>query len=291
MWSHFYRLYRYRIYPRLKHIRGATRFKRFLDRRTTRDIPTVDPEVVASIAEREWDHLFILDACRYDLWAELKNGGEKRVSVGSTTKEFISRTFSTGDWHDTVVVTANPHYADDIFEDLTGRRSDEVFAAVYHAYLTDWDETENTVLAESLVNRAQEAARHHPEKRLIVHFMQPHYPFVTGETRNTGIRPDLDHESEGRSVWDLAELGEYDAEKLWQEYRDNLSYVLEHVEELAHDLGGRVAITSDHGNLVGESGRFGHFAGSMAKPLREVPWDIIDAGDRKIRGETAGLDL
>jgi hypothetical protein len=42
----------------------------------------------------------------------------------------------------------------------------------------DWDDETGTVRAETRTNAALEAAERFPHKRLVVHYMQPHYPFV-----------------------------------------------------------------------------------------------------------------
>ncbi len=104
-----------------------------------------------------------------------------------------------------------------------------------------------------------------PEKRLIVHFMQPHVPFVAPET---------DLEIDELNAWEAAMRGKISHEEVQEAYKENLVFVMGFVEDLVDDLDGKVAITSDHGNLLGEGGLYGHPHNHTVKPLREVPWDV-----------------
>jgi hypothetical protein len=45
-----------------------------------------------------------------------------------------------------------------------------------------WDDETGTVRAETMTEAALEAAEQFPHKRIIVHYMQPHYPFVPVKT-------------------------------------------------------------------------------------------------------------
>lgn len=54
------------------------------------------------VMNKDWDNLIILDACRHDLYEEMKREKiDKRVTLGSTSKEFIEKNF--GDSHDDIV--------------------------------------------------------------------------------------------------------------------------------------------------------------------------------------------
>jgi len=59
----------------------------------------------------DWDNLFILDACRYDMFADridLAGSLESRISLGSSSEEFMERNFVGEQFHDTVYINANP---------------------------------------------------------------------------------------------------------------------------------------------------------------------------------------
>jgi hypothetical protein len=80
-------------------------------------------------------------------------------------------------------------------------------------------------------------------------------------------------------VWELLRDGEIDRESVWKGYRENLAYVLDSVGTLRRNVAGpRLAVTSDHGNAIGEFGIYGH--GDYPIPaLRRVPWCTAPASD------------
>jgi len=274
MIQEIYREYCNRIYRNYKHIRGTWRAKYILQKPLVKGLEEPEKEE-ESIFKEEWDTLLILDACRHDLYEEVNGETEKRTSLASKTPGFISETFSGEDYSDTVLVTGNPHYSKKHFRELTGRKVGEIFHEVFRTYQEDWNEEENTVLPEALIRDAKTARKLFPNKKIIVHLMQPHYPFVNSDLEKGGIRPDLDHQKEDFSLWQKAEMGDYQQEKLWKAYRRNLEFIMDEVEGHVEGLEGKIVITSDHGNLVGENGLYGHPAlNKSVKQLREVPWDV-----------------
>lgn len=236
--------------------------------------------------EEDWDTLVLLDACRYDVFerrSELPGSLERRRSVASTTVEFLRATVDGRDLRDTVYVTANPQ--------LYQHRDSIVaqFAAVIDVWRDEgWDEDARTVLPETMTERALEAAAAHPRKRLVVHYMQPHYPFVGADT--TFDEGQLtDPASDGENVWGQVLTGslDVDAETIWELYEANLDRALPHVETLLDELEGKTVVTADHGNMVGERAspipvrEWGHPRGIYTPQLVEVPWLEVERGERR----------
>ncbi len=124
------------------------------------------------------------------------------------------------------------------------------------------------MLPEPVVRDAKTARKLYPEQNLIVHFMQPHAPFVAADLESDGMGSDGDY------LWDKARRGEYKREELWDAYKQNLEYVMEQVEELVEELAGKTVITSDHGNYVGERNLYAHPPGGNSDYVRKVPWDV-----------------
>lgn len=254
MITRLYSFYRYRVKPRVSGVRGAD----FVGRQVGKlcnfvvDRPGDEP---TSVMEKEWDNLIILDACRHDFLKEIYPETEKIVSVGSHSREFIENTFSEGDFSDIVYVSANPHYSDTWFKESTGRELEDVFHTVYKSFERDegWH-------PESVLTDARSAVKLFPDNRKIIHFMQPHEPFMP-----------VDED------WSFGEVyrGERSHEELREAYRANLEFVLEYVEELADVLEGKTVVTSDHGELLGEYGLYSHPYGVEARELLEVPWLVI----------------
>jgi hypothetical protein len=59
-------------------------------------------------------------------------------------------------------------------------------------------------------------------------------------------------------------------------YKLNLELVLKYVKEIIHFLSGKIIISSDHGELLGEDNQYSHTYGSLEPLLLEIPWLIIN---------------
>jgi hypothetical protein len=256
-----YKAYKKGFFERHNDVRGAVKLHDALKGFAQRSLEKPDKEPEGIFDKDDWDNLIIIDACRHDLYEEVEGETTKRTAIGGHSREFLEKTFSEGDFSDIVYVSANFHTDPTLFERATGRKPEEVFHTVYQTHDTDWGE-DNIVPPEAVVRDTLSAHKLFPDKKLIVHFMQPHHPFHS-----------LDISSyEETSIWKLAERGEFDDETIWKHYRKNLEFVMPYVKELAGDLEGRTFLTSDHGNLVGENSLYHHPYGASSKPVREVPW-------------------
>jgi hypothetical protein len=68
----------------------------------------------------------------------------------------------------------------------------------------------------------------------------------------------------------------YGEKGLRKAYERNLELVLGHVRRLVSDLSGRIMVTADHGELLGENDCYSHYSGSTSPYLLEVPLLIIE---------------
>jgi hypothetical protein len=249
------------------------------------------PSGVDFMAE-DWDNLLLLDACRYDMFAEhnwLPGDLQTRISLAASTPEFVTKTFGGETYHDTVYVTANPQ--------LTLRVDDEVFHHVERVWDTGWDEDLSTVRPETMADRTRKMVERFPDKRIIGHFMQPHYPFIgklgqselddqAGFELTKRLASGEEAKRDGDSIWDRLEQGAVDEEVVWEAYVENLEVVLEAIEDLVSEFDERTVVTSDHGNLIGETigpipiSMYGHPTGIHAENLVTVPW-LVNQGDRR----------
>ncbi len=121
------------------------------------------------------------------------------------------------------------------------------------------------------------------KQRLVVHYMQPHYPFVPAETTvDTGHLDTIQSPEDtaaGENVWSRKFTGDLTItrDSLWEYYTANLRYVLDHVEDLLAAVSGKAIVTSDHGNYVGERAfpvpirEYGHPRGLYDEPVIRVP--------------------
>ncbi|MFB6215433.1 MAG: hypothetical protein ABEJ72_00460, partial [Candidatus Aenigmatarchaeota archaeon] len=188
---------------------------------------------------------------------------------------YIERNFSDRGCGDIVYITGNPHFQTEIFEEMTGREPSEVFHEVFNTYDTDWDEEKGVVMPDAIVRDAETAEKLFPGKRKIVHFMQPHPPFVNSDIEQVPNRIEAIGQAFNESQ--RAEKGEIERKTVIQDYRENLEFVLPYVDNLAEKLSGRTVVTADHGEILGENGLFDHYKGNY-RVLREVPWDVISDG-------------
>jgi hypothetical protein len=139
----------------------------------------------------EWDYLVVLDACRYDVFAEvygeyLDGDLEGRTSVGSATPEWAAKTF-TGD-HDIAYFSTNPFINSlgiPLSEMDWGGSCDYDWSAADHItevvdlWQEAWDDDVGSVLPGA-VNDAVRERRDLIEAtdRTVIHYMQPHAPFI-----------------------------------------------------------------------------------------------------------------
>lgn len=206
-----------------------------------------------------WDYLIILDACRYDAFKKLnKIPGqlEKRRSRGSSTEEWLRENF-TEYYSDVTYVSGNPFVSEIT---IRGFNAGDHFYKIEKVWKYGWDEHLGTTPPEEVTKAALRIDRKHPNKRKIIHYLQPHDPFI-GE-------PKLLTEGDILTLWKDPRV-----KKAWM---GNLKLVLAEVENLVKKLKGRIVITSDHGESFRNSVfLFRHPRGIHIKELVEVPWFIV----------------
>ncbi|GGM72535.1 hypothetical protein J2752_002382 [Halarchaeum rubridurum] len=228
---------------------------------------------------RDWDVLVVLDACRADLMSAVEDDHEwleRRGTVesaGATSSEWLTNTFGAASREtlgEVGYVTGNP-YSDEYV-------AHDAFAFVDEVWEYGWDDDLGTVPARPITDRAITAGRERDAERLVVHYMQPHFPSVP---RGEGDGVSLERFGrESLSVWEELRYGRRDPADVWAAYVENLEYVLEEVRLLTRNLDAeRVAVTADHGNALGERHLYGHVGGASTPELREVPWCVTDATD------------
>lgn len=250
----------------------------------------------------DWDNLFILDGCRYDLFRKcihIQGELDYRVSPASESLEYLKKCFDGRDLHDTVYVTTNPH---------APKVQEGTFHTVWNLLETDFDEELQTVKPYDVATAIREASSEFPNKRIIGHFMQPHYPFIGDLGRKidtSSINPNLDTTNSGTNIWARLQYGlDVDSDKVCSAYTENLDLVLDVVSDLVDDIEGKSVLTSDHGNLVGDRCRpiptrgYGHPPNLYVEPLVKVPWFETAYDTRKqieaeepVRGERLSDDV
>jgi len=290
------------------------------------------------IMKEQWDYLIILDACRYDyfdrLYRKYFHGRlTKKISTGSCTNEWRDKSFPDH-YDDVVYISANPQISANL--PVYGYLAGEHFHKIHEIWKTGWDKNSGTVLPETLTNAAVNIIKNTPAKRFIIHYLQPHAPYLMPEIEPHGYDTGDIHaprtlagsdkygKSSAIKKWLLKNLlklfkntniltnypewilrqfllmppgcamdamrRKYGRKMLPAAYEVTLDRTLAQVALLLKHLTGRIIITSDHGELLGEHRRYAHPYGSLDPNLIEVPWLTIEKNERDIDTEkvTAG---
>lgn len=234
-----------------------------------------------NVYDKDWDVLILLDCCRIDMMREVRdeydylNEVGEHVSPGTTSGEWMKYTFTdeyASEMAETLHVTANTKSVNHLDE------SD--FLHLEEVWRTGWDDEYKTIMPRTVTDRAIRLHRQLDPERTIVHYMQPHGPFIpfpelnVKEVSGPGVG-----ENRGKNVQELAEEG-YSREDLWKFHVENLRYVLDDLELLLENIDAdRVVLSADHGQALGEDGEWGHYWGSTLDCLRVVPWCETSATD------------
>lgn len=240
------------------------------------------------IFAEDWDNLVILDACRYDFFQEryqqhgLAGDLEVRYSRGAATYQFIQANFRNRSLNDTVYLSANPWYL---------KLRDVINSEIHHFInlqtmeddAIEWVNEDLRVVTPGTVTRfAEQVIEEYPNKRVIIHYLQPHHPFIGPIGRRY-----FAHSSS--SLIEVIDQGGPEAtiNRLREAYTENLNRALEEVSRLLPRLKGRTVVTSDHGEMLGDrhdyipTRDFGHHRGIFNDPTVKIPWLVRDEGERK----------
>lgn len=262
-----------------------------------------------NVFDREWDVLVVLDTCRVDALRAVSeeydflNDVGSLWSTGGATAEWIARTFDerhAAEIGETAYLSANAH-VQSVLDDQVHERPDSdkhltyrllrlmptlaITDLAYYEYLFEyerWGEegprghTAGMTPPRYVTDRAVDVARTADHDRLVLHYFQPHSPWVANAlAEDRELRRDED------GWWGyLTETG--DVETVWASYLDDLRYVLDDVALLVENIDAeRVAITADHGEAFGEYGVLGHKIGSLHPKVRRVPWATTSGRDER----------
>lgn len=263
-----------------------------------------------NILERKWKHLIVLDACRYDYFADmysdyLSGGLEKADSPvscesGVATSEWCKAVF-TDRYDDIVYVSTTPHVNSKT--EVNGFKASKHFHKVIDVWDWGWNDEKGTVLPGKVNEALLEARERFPEKRIISHYMQPHFPYLSldNPSRPKSKEP-KEHDTLKRNVRNFfgskirrvlggdrtrkimdflglspvnpmhETLQKIGKEGLLDAYEENLKEVLKAVSDVSRELSGKIIVTSDHGEYLGEKGFYGHSYLPNRPVLNHVPW-------------------
>lgn len=246
--------------------------------------PELSKNNAIKVMKKKWDYLIILDACRYDIFKlVVSNDAKAVISGGSCTQEWLEWNFK-GDFKDVVYIAGNPHFSN---FNLTRTLGFNPFYKVVEVWDYGWDKKFKTVHPKTLTEEAIKALEKYPNKRMIIHFNQPHHPFLTNQKLieiDSGTARNInDYEKKKKLTgWQAAKKGIVPVREVLLAYVDNLKLVMEYVNQLVNKLTGKVILTADHGDQTGEYMLFGHAPNYRTRQLVIVPWYIAKNTKRKI---------
>lgn len=247
------------------------------------------------IMAEDWDTLVILDACRYDTFKQrhdLPGELDSRVSRGGGTVEFLRGNFADRTFDDTVYVTGNPQITR--FRDELGVE----FHDIWHVWQEDWDEEIQNVHPEDLTAAGLAAHEQYPNKRIILHYNQPHGPYIGPTSDDLVIGPNRPQDS------GLVSMALYErkhariSRETWaQAYEETFEFVHPYIEEVLSEIDGKTVVAADHGEMLGERAtpipvRYcGHQMGVHTEALVKVPWLVHETGSRRAieSGDSRGV--
>lgn len=233
------------------------------------------PKAVNVIARHlEWDVLIILDGCRFDTFKKINHLSgvlSSIISLGSCTPEWAQKAFSV-DSSEILYVSANPFISKQY---LTQWFRKVPFFHLVEIWDKGWDTDLKTVKAETVFNIGEKMVKQFPDKKVVLHCMQPHHPFIGKKSiREKGWK--LHNESKEKTVYEMLQSGDVSRTDVITAYEENLRYILTVIDKSKFLRGKRVVITADHGNCFGKYGVYAHPKGLALPELLKVPWFEVD---------------
>jgi len=218
----------------------------------------------------QFKSIIILDACRYDaflsrysLYPRLKDHKLRWVEVDSVyTPGFYKRYMSHPVWRGYTFVSGHPGL--NSLTSWDGYAASDHFRKVIDVWKEGWMEKFKTCSPESVMVAALEV-----RGPLVVHFVQPHTPHPTLVGFQASVE-DNDPLVVDKLQMEAARRGEISPGEMKKAYLDSLMWVLGVVNIMVQYLPRPILITADHGELLGEGGRFGHRIDDPC--VHEVPW-------------------
>lgn len=251
-----------------------------------------------NVFQRDWDVLVLLDTCRVDALRQVSpefeflSDVDRLLSVGSTSSEWIANTFRQ-DYLDlinkTAYVTGNGHanrvLSNQTYPDPQYQVSP---SSVKHRFVHErdlllldqpWayvkDGQPGHVSADSVTDRAISVGREYDWDRLIIHYSQPHAPYVS-----KALEEDRELHAYEQDPFPQLRQGQVEKDLVWEAYISDLRSVLNSVSTLLKNLeASEVVISSDHGEAFGEWGMYGHVQGLLHPHVKIVPWAKTSAKD------------
>lgn len=244
----------------------------------------------------DWDALIILDACRYDTFKKLYKDYipddliyKPLVKANSEASQTIYWLYKHWpNFYDILYISGNP-YINSTDTVVSKYKGNQHFRKVVDSW--DWGYSKKTSRIEP--NRiAKDALKWEKtlqeKSQMIVHFMQPHSPYLFKDKKFKWYemlrnRVPVNLLPKRLKTWigknykreDVYSRLDCENDVILEAYERNLRSVFPYVTDLAMCWKGKkVIVTSDHGEYLGEDGRFGHW-GEINDFITSVPYMVL----------------
>ncbi|OKY77392.1 MAG: Arylsulfatase A family enzyme [Candidatus Methanohalarchaeum thermophilum] len=176
--------------------------------------------------------------------------------MGSNTAEWVIRNFKGAFGKDIVYVCGNPV----VNHKLRNRLNQPtLFYHIENVWDYGWNKELGMVDPEAMIEKTQELKKQYPKKKFIIHFLQPHHPYL--------------FEDNEKEVSPLTISSSKDKEIAKKAYKKTSKLVLDKLQKLTDEFNNeKTIITADHGECFGEYKIYGHPFGVYTPKLVEVPW-------------------
>lgn len=242
--------------------------------------------------------LVILDACRYDLFSKIYNkyfdGRLIKVrSVGSNTYEWLPKVFPLLKSRQVTIFSAHPAISSIGVEYRGFRAIDYILREnIVDVWKDGWNEELNTVLPWE-VNKM--VLKRGLSDRNIIWYVQPHFPWISLKEDSKKLAKECSEREIPFEELALEKVrkGELSRKTVIRGYLSNLHLVLLSIKKLfeeVRNVRGQIVVTSDHGELLGEYGLYGHYPSLYLFELITVPWLIIPKNSLRLY-ETSPDDI
>jgi len=221
------------------------------------------------IHSTDWDVLVVLDSCRYDYLAMIEPSAKKAITPGTTTETWIRGVFP--DFYPWVYISGMPTVeAKGLVSEYVGL---EHFEEVVEVWDFGWDDELKVTPPDAVMKAYLE--RKDCGKRMIVHFGQPHLPYIG----DPPLRYRADLEGHNRLFNDLV-AGRVSVKLLREAYFGNVKLAWKYAREVIKSSGGKkIVVTADHGERLMEPDstppHIGH-GDERCPQLVGVPWVVVE---------------
>ncbi len=266
-----------------------------------------------NLLKEEWDIAIILDACRYDSFEKLYKDYlpegmlEKREGIVAT-RNWLLENFP--DKYDNIIYVSGHPAINSKGIKWNGWDPSGKFFKICDVWLTNWNEKIDTTDPKAMAEKALELINEpdNTNKKIIVHFMQPHSPYRNIEAPKELFGFYVAKQDKKKSIfspfikkiaqfvdkhnltiiyWKLRKMcglkckdreeyywRNFLKDELFEYYEDNLKWVFENLTYFFRNIkpDKKVIVTSDHGEAFGERGEFFHRLGGRSDAVVHVPF-------------------